>query len=114
MRKTVKVIGVALAVTSLGGCASLQANQTACRAVAFGTGGAIGAVAAGVPVSQTDGVSSGEVGGAVAGGFIAGALIGTLISLWACPDPPPPPPPPPAVTEPEPPPPPPPTERRGG
>lgn len=115
MRKTVKVIGVALAVASLGGCAKLREDQLLCKGVAFGVGGALGAAAAGIPVSQIDGVGNGEIAGAVAGGFIGGAVIGTLIGLYACPEPPPPPPPPPAVAEPEPePPPPPPSERRGG
>jgi OOP family OmpA-OmpF porin len=101
MKRTAVAAAIALAMT---GCATLQDNPVACKVMATAIGGAVGATAGGVLVSQYeggDGGDSGEIAAGAGGGFVAGGLTGYLLGHYLCPEPevappPPPPPPPPA------------------
>ena len=106
----------AIALASLTGCASLRERPDLCRALAIGTGAALGGAAGGLTVAygahDPARDNKAQVGGAAAGGTLLGGLVGWGLSEALCKAEPPPPPPPPPAARPAPPPP---VEpRRGG
>src|SRR5262249_47309660 len=99
MKRTAVAAAIALAMT---GCGTPQDNPVACKGMATAIGGAVGATAGGVLVSQYEGGhggDDGEIAAGAGGGLVAGGLTGYLLGHYLCPEPevaPPPPPPPPA------------------
>jgi OOP family OmpA-OmpF porin len=92
-------VGIAVAVCT-SGCATLRDNPVACRAVAVGIGGTLGAVGGGVGTHEIESTpEDGEVAAGAAAGLVAGGVAGYVIAHYICPEPepiaaPPPPPPP--------------------